>query len=82
MRTDPAPVNDHVPSSTTILDGEYVPLDEVEEDGMLVDDLASTSTVTSVKASTEPVTVPKYCTYYRAVFLTDKGTIHSTPHER
>jgi hypothetical protein len=54
-----------------------VPLDEVEEEGMLVDDLASTSPVTPVNANSslsESGTPPKYCTYYRAVFLTDKGT--------
>lgn len=64
-------------TSTALLDGQYVPLDEVEEEGMLVDDLASTSTVTSVNANSslnESDTLPKHCTYYRAVFLTDKGT--------
>jgi hypothetical protein len=80
----PAPpmngVHDHVPV-TPMTDDQYVPLEEVE-DQMLVDDVTSaavtpvTHDLTPVTEATAPAPSP-YCTYYRAVFLTDRDQIEA-----
>lgn len=78
LNSDRAATNNLAHTTSTTFDGQYVPLDEVEDEGMLVDD-SLVPIVTPVNASssssTGTNTPVKYCTYYRAVFLTDKGTL-------